>query len=120
MVKDLDFVGDINDQYAAWELELEEKLAAVVKRERALDPNEAKINKEINSHKAESVDCSLETAKRRNFELLKSLEISKARLRSRATFSPLEAILQKAIGNYLKETSLVPCSTKKVYGPTYV
>lgn len=62
----------------------------------------------------------LEAARQRNYELLKSLEVSKARLRSRATFSPLETILQKAIGNYLKESSLVPCTTKKAYGPTYV
>ncbi|XP_049279407.1 uncharacterized protein LOC125761891 [Anopheles funestus] len=120
MVKDLDFIGDINDKYAALELELEEKLEAVIKQELTLDPNEVKCNKKMHSNKAEAVHFLLETARRRNYELLKSLEISKARLRSRATFSPLEAILQKAIGNYLKETSLVPCSTKKVYGPTYV
>ncbi|XP_050078816.1 uncharacterized protein LOC126565661 [Anopheles maculipalpis] len=120
MVQDLDFIGDINDKYTALELELEEKLEAVVKRERALDPVEVKINNRTASKKQESANFSLTIAKGRNYELLKSLEISKARLRSRATFSPLEAILQKAIGSYLKETSLVPCSTKKLYGPTYV
>ncbi|XP_035909410.1 uncharacterized protein LOC118511002 isoform X1 [Anopheles stephensi] len=91
-----------------------------VERERALDPAEVQISNRSNSKKSESANFSLERAERRNYELLKSLEISKARLRSRATFSPLEAILQKAIGSYLKETSLVPCSTKKLYGPTYV
>ncbi|XP_052898061.1 uncharacterized protein LOC128304862 [Anopheles moucheti] len=120
MVKDLDFIGDINDRYAALELELQEKLEAVEKRESTLDASEMKINKKNYSNKAESTNFLLETARQRNYELLKSLEISKARLRSRATFSPLEAILQKAIGSYLKETSLIPCSTKKIYGPTYV
>ncbi|XP_035909411.1 uncharacterized protein LOC118511002 isoform X2 [Anopheles stephensi] len=120
MVQDLDFISDINDKYAGLELELEEMLEAVVERERALDPAEVQISNRSNSKKSESANFSLERAERRNYELLKSLEISKARLRSRATFSPLEAILQKAIGSYLKETSLVPCSTKKLYGPTYV
>ncbi|XP_053665475.1 uncharacterized protein LOC128714626 [Anopheles marshallii] len=120
MVKDLDFIGDINDKYAALELELEEKLVAVMKRENTLDPSGMKINKKNLSNKAESTIFSLETARQRNYELLKSLEVSKARLRSRATFSPLEAILQKVIGSYLKETSLIPCSSKKIYGPTYV
>lgn len=45
--------------------------------------------------------------------------MSKARLRSRATYSPLESILEKAVKNYLKETSLVP-SIRKIYGPTFV
>ncbi|KXJ70884.1 hypothetical protein RP20_CCG022237 [Aedes albopictus] len=95
--KEIDFISDINDRYALMEYELEEKLKLLIKP-----------------------SLTLEAARQRNFELLKSLEVSKARLRSRATFSPLETILQKAIDNYLKETSLVPCTTRKAYGPTYV
>ncbi|XP_040163568.1 uncharacterized protein LOC120900528 [Anopheles arabiensis] len=120
MVKDLDFIQDINEKYGGLEFELHGKLEEIVKMEHSLQVNEAKTDDKSKTGKVESFNSSTETMKRRNHELLKSLEISKARLRSRATFSPLESILQKAIGNYLKETSLVPCSTKKVYGPTYV
>jgi hypothetical protein len=64
------------------------------------------------------------------FSTLQALEISKARLRSRATYSPLETILQKAVQNYLDE----PCFfsqigadhqnsssiIRKTYGPTFL
>uniref|UniRef100_A0A182KIV5 Uncharacterized protein n=1 Tax=Anopheles christyi TaxID=43041 RepID=A0A182KIV5_9DIPT len=120
MVKDLDFIGDINDKYSVLEFELEEKLEAIVKSEHSLGLNDTKIDRKTNIGMVPSSSITAETIKRRNHELLKTMEISKARLRSRATFSPLEAILQKAIENYLKETSLVPCGTKKMYGPTYV
>ncbi|XP_062546953.1 uncharacterized protein LOC134212798 [Armigeres subalbatus] len=116
--KEIDFISDINDRYALIEYELEEKLKLLYQNEQKLDQSE---NKDTSKHRDKlQPSLSLQTAKQRNFELLKSLEVSKARLRSRATFSPLETILQKAIGNYLKETSLVPCTTKKAYGPTYV
>ncbi|XP_055918107.1 uncharacterized protein LOC129950255 [Eupeodes corollae] len=49
---------------------------------------------------------NLEEAKIRNSNLIKSLEISKARLRSRSTFSPVEQILQQAIENYRKNPAL--------------
>uniref|UniRef100_A0A182PK72 Uncharacterized protein n=1 Tax=Anopheles epiroticus TaxID=199890 RepID=A0A182PK72_9DIPT len=120
MVKDLDFIGDINDKYAGLEFALLENLETILQKERSFGLNDAKMDEKNDMDKALSSYISTEAIKRRNHELLKSLEISKARLRSRATFSPLEAILQKAIDNYLKETSLVPCSTKKIYGPTYV
>ncbi|XP_001663771.2 uncharacterized protein LOC5578247 [Aedes aegypti] len=116
--KEIDFISDINDRYAMMEYELEEKL-------KLLNQNEQKLVQCENNNASKSraqtqPSLTLQAARQRNFELLKSLEVSKARLRSRATFSPLETILQKAIENYLKETSLVPCTTKKAYGPTYV
>ncbi|XP_055598631.1 uncharacterized protein LOC129748151 [Uranotaenia lowii] len=116
--KEIDFISDINDRYALLEYELEEKLKQLNQNERKLMSEQEVENSKSNENPKHSL--TLEAAKQRNFELLKSLEVSKARLRSRATFSPLETILQKAIGNYLKETSLVPCTTKKTYGPTYV
>ncbi|EDS38788.1 conserved hypothetical protein [Culex quinquefasciatus] len=114
---EIDFVSDINDRYAMMEYELEEKLKLLNQNEKKLTAEDSKASKSANKVPA---NLDLEAARQRNFELLKSLEVSKARLRSRATFSPLETILQKAIGNYLKESSLVPCTTKKAYGPTYV
>lgn len=73
-----------------------------------------------NQLKESSKFCSsLESAKKRNNDLLKSLEVTKAKLRSRATYSPTESVLEKAIRNYQNQTALVPC-TKKIYGPTYV
>ncbi|XP_049547199.1 uncharacterized protein LOC125958106 isoform X2 [Anopheles darlingi] len=87
-----------------------------VQAELQLNAESSKLHKEEHAQ----INHSLETAKHRNFTLQKSLEVAKARLRSRATFSPLETILQKAIGNYVKQSSLVPSSTVKAYGPTYV
>ncbi|XP_053690691.1 uncharacterized protein LOC128739246 [Sabethes cyaneus] len=116
MTKEIDYISDINEKYAAMEYELNEKL-------KSLDQKELMLSKGANQQKPnhkKNASLTLGTARLRNFELLRSLEVSKARLRSRATFSPLETILQKAIGNYLKESSLVPCTTRKAYGPTYV
>ncbi|XP_050083033.1 uncharacterized protein LOC126569757 isoform X1 [Anopheles aquasalis] len=116
MTKEIDFVADLNDKYAALEYELDEKLKAVAQAEQQLQSGSSKLHRKEHPE----INHSLETAKQRNFTLLKSLEVAKARLRSRATFSPLETILQKAIGNYVKQSSLVPSSTVKAYGPTYV
>ncbi|XP_050083034.1 uncharacterized protein LOC126569757 isoform X2 [Anopheles aquasalis] len=101
MTKEIDFVADLNDNAQA---------------EQQLQSGSSKLHRKEHPE----INHSLETAKQRNFTLLKSLEVAKARLRSRATFSPLETILQKAIGNYVKQSSLVPSSTVKAYGPTYV
>lgn len=46
--------------------------------------------------------------------------MTKARLRSRATFSPLELVLQKAIYNYVKFLATKPVGVKKTYGPIFV
>ncbi|XP_058450909.1 uncharacterized protein LOC131430192 [Malaya genurostris] len=118
MSKDIDYISDVNERYAMIEYELDEKLKILNQKEAlALQHDQQHVSK---TKQKNHVSLTLETARQRNFELLKSLEVSKARLRSRATFSPLETILQKAIEKYLKETSLVPCTTKKAYGPTYV
>ncbi|XP_058124354.1 uncharacterized protein LOC131282592 [Anopheles ziemanni] len=119
MSQEIDYVSDLNDKYAALEIELDQQLTTIVKTDKLFEADQMLVNKDVDKKAARSVS-SLDASRRRNYELLKSLEMSKARLRSRATFSPLETILQKAIGNYLKETSLVPCSTKRAYGPTYV
>ncbi|XP_053672689.1 uncharacterized protein LOC128723012 [Anopheles nili] len=120
MAKDINFISDINEKYTSLECDLESKLKMIVKTEQTLELKDATKTGETTSCRITSANSSCNSFKQRNFELMKSLEISKARLRSRATFSPLEIILQKAIGNYLKDTSLIPCSTKKIYGPTYV
>lgn len=52
--------------------------------------------------------------------ILKELEISKARLRSRAMYSPLEQVLKKAIDNYVNNSHLPQSTIRKKYGPTYV
>ncbi|XP_058815033.1 uncharacterized protein LOC131678765 [Topomyia yanbarensis] len=117
MGKEIDFISDVNERYAMIEYQLDEKLKALNQKEQTIlnsDHHNPPVKKKQPMH------LTPETARQRNFELLKSLEVSKARLRSRATFSPLETILQKAIEKYLKETSLIPCTTKKAYGPTYV
>lgn len=71
---------------------------------------------------ADPIACkTAESALLRNNQLIKELEVSKARLRSRATYSPLEQELSKAIINYEHNKSLVPVfTTKKSYGPTFV
>lgn len=71
---------------------------------------------------ADPISCkTAESARLRNTKLIKELEVSKARLRSRATYSPLEQELSKAIVNYEQNKSLVPvATTKKTYGPTFV
>ncbi|XP_055548091.1 uncharacterized protein LOC129731801 [Wyeomyia smithii] len=117
MNKEIDYISDINEKYAAMEYELDEKLKSLHHKELVLSQTYDQQTPDKTKMKS---DITLEAAQLRNFELLKSLEVSKARLRSRATFSPLETILQKAIENYLKESSLVPCTTRKAYGPTYV
>lgn len=72
---------------------------------------------------ADPIACkTAESARLRNTKLIKELEVSKARLRSRATYSPLEQELSKAITNYEQNNkALVPvATTKKTYGPTFV
>lgn len=49
---------------------------------------------------------------------MQDLEVVKARLRSRAVYSPLETILKKAKENYF--ASLNNPITKKKYGPVFV
>lgn len=46
--------------------------------------------------------------------------MTKARLRSRAIFSPLEMVLQKAIYNYVKYLATKPAGVRKTYGPVFV
>lgn len=73
-----------------------------------------------------------EAAKKRNREILKTFEITKARLRSRATYSPVQSQLEKlkklykmkleesTSGNNSVDSVNIPCSIKKTYGPTFV
>ncbi|XP_037024526.1 uncharacterized protein LOC119066273 [Bradysia coprophila] len=117
--KTVDFLDDINAKYATLECEIDQKLASI-----SID--EKKFEKMFSSKRVTFEDrpnkacTNLESAKRRNAELIKELEISKARLRSRATYSPLEQVLNKAIENYVTNSELPQSTIRKRYGPTYV
>lgn len=69
---------------------------------------------------------TLESARKRNQEILKNLEMFKARFRSRATYSPVQGQLDKLKMLYKEKLeqgsnlSSVPTSIKKTYGPTFV
>lgn len=68
---------------------------------------------------------TLESAHKRNQEILKNLEMFKARFRSRATYSPVQGQLEKLKALYREKldqegSSSVPTSIKKTYGPTFV
>ncbi|XP_052868059.1 uncharacterized protein LOC128274015 [Anopheles cruzii] len=118
MTKTIDFVADLNERYAALELDLDEKLKNIVQPKLKHHEGGSEFPNEDRSQSS-TVYHIPKATQPRNHNLIKSLEISKARLRSRATFSPLETILQKAIENYLKESALIPSNTIKAYGPTY-
>ncbi|XP_026835212.1 uncharacterized protein LOC6543357 isoform X1 [Drosophila erecta] len=76
---------------------------------RCRQAEELKLERQ-NEQLAETAICapaakvlSYEGALLRNTNTLKALEIAKARLRSRSTYSPVEKLLQQALHNYRKE-----------------
>ncbi|XP_055377876.1 uncharacterized protein LOC129609781 [Condylostylus longicornis] len=106
---EIDFLDEINSKYSNIENEIDIKLSK-------LQQEEIKYKKEDivaeNSYFPKHTCNSLQEAKCRNTEILKTLEMTKARLRSRSTFSPIEMILKKAKKNYEKEYALVQITTK--------
>ncbi|XP_055837658.1 uncharacterized protein LOC129906053 [Episyrphus balteatus] len=102
-MEQIDEIKEILIKYSTAEELLDKKLQEIKQEEL-----KSKINDDC-SDKSSQEPCkllNLEEAKLRNSNLIKSLEISKARLRSRSTFSPVEQILQQAIHNYRKKPAL--------------
>ncbi|XP_016969751.1 uncharacterized protein LOC108037639 [Drosophila rhopaloa] len=98
----MDLVKEINDKYLALEAEIDQKLEKVQAEELKLERQNEKLAERSIYTPAPKV-LSYEEALLRNTNTLKALEIAKARLRSRSTYSPVEKLLQKALQNYRKE-----------------
>ncbi|ALC37929.1 CG13949 [Drosophila busckii] len=99
----MDLIKEINEKYQALEAEIDKKLEKVQTEEQRLERQYEKIA-EKSAHAATAPkQLSYEEALKRNANTLKSLEVAKARLRSRTTYSPVEKILQRALDNYNKE-----------------
>ncbi|CAD6998747.1 uncharacterized protein LOC101460180 [Ceratitis capitata] len=97
----MDVISEINEKYSALEAEIDRRLEKIKTEENKLERLQ-----EQRSHKSSiqtTKALSYEESILRNTNLLKSLDIAKARLRSRSTFSPVEQILEKAIENYKRD-----------------
>ncbi|XP_017075210.1 uncharacterized protein LOC108110623 [Drosophila eugracilis] len=98
----MDLIKEINDKYLALEAEIDQKLEKVQAEELKLERQNEKLVETSIYTPAPRV-LSYEEALLRNTNTLKALEIAKARLRSRSTYSPVEKLLQQALHNYKKE-----------------
>ncbi|SPP79118.1 uncharacterized protein LOC117582463 [Drosophila guanche] len=98
----MDLIKEINEKYMALESEIDQKLDKVHAEELKLERENEKLAK-ISIHPPPPKVLSYEEALLRNTNTLKSLELAKARLRSRITYSPVEKLLQQALDNYRKE-----------------
>ncbi|XP_020799213.1 uncharacterized protein LOC110177038 [Drosophila serrata] len=99
----MDIIKEINDKYLALEAEIDQKLEKVQIEELKLERQNEKLAESSNLHPPAPKVLSYEEALLRNSNTLKALEIAKARLRSRSTYSPVEKLLQQALENYRKE-----------------
>uniref|UniRef100_A0A336LKF4 CSON013018 protein n=1 Tax=Culicoides sonorensis TaxID=179676 RepID=A0A336LKF4_CULSO len=134
---EIDCLNDINSKYATLEVQLEQKLAEIKKSEQEFISKYNHDNKSQISSGSQLTDnqnLDYESACKRNHEILKKLEKFKARFRSKATYSPVQAQLDKlkmlyrgkleqesSNLNSSKSNSLsIPTSIKKTYGPTFV
>ncbi|XP_061389514.1 uncharacterized protein LOC133324690 [Musca vetustissima] len=88
----MDIIKEINDKFMALEAEVDSKLDAVKREEAKFEKNATSLERKSQNQEEEAMV--------RNANLIKSLEMTKARLRSRSTFSPVEQILEKALSNY--------------------
>ncbi|EDW03462.1 uncharacterized protein LOC6562327 [Drosophila grimshawi] len=98
----MDLIQEINEKYQALEAEIDKKLEKVQAEELKLERQNEKLAEKSAAAPSPKV-LSYEEALQRNANTLKSLEIAKARLRSRSTYSPVEKLLQRALENYKKE-----------------
>ncbi|KAH8412223.1 hypothetical protein KR009_000544 [Drosophila setifemur] len=98
----MDLIKEINDKYLALEAEIDQKLEKVQAEELKLERQNERLA-ETSLHPPAPKVLSYEEALLRNTNTLKALEIAKARLRSRSTYSPVEKLLQQALQNYRKE-----------------
>ncbi|EDV30882.1 uncharacterized protein Dana_GF15080 [Drosophila ananassae] len=98
----MDLIKEINDKYLALEAEIDQKLEKVQAEELKLELQNERLA-ETSLHPPAPKVLSYEEALLRNTNTLKALDIAKARLRSRSTYSPVEKLLQQALENYRKE-----------------
>ncbi|XP_073822096.1 uncharacterized protein [Musca autumnalis] len=94
----MDIIKEINDKFMALEAEVDTKLDAVKREEEKIEKDAISIERKLQNQEPKIL--TYEEAMVRNTNLIKSLEMTKARLRSRSTFSPVEQILEKALSNY--------------------
>ncbi|XP_014087431.1 uncharacterized protein [Bactrocera oleae] len=97
----MDAISEINEKYSALEAEIDRRLEKIKADENKLQKLEQQRTKKTSAQTNKVL--SYEESIARNTNLLKSLDIAKARLRSRATFSPVEQILETAIANYKRD-----------------
>ncbi|XP_053959265.1 uncharacterized protein LOC128863886 [Anastrepha ludens] len=97
----MDVISEINEKYSALEAEIDRRLDKIKIEEKKLEKLQEQRASKTSAQTTKVL--SYEESLARNTNLLKSLEIAKARLRSRSTFSPVEQILEKAIANYKRD-----------------
>ncbi|KAH8409491.1 hypothetical protein KR222_007243 [Zaprionus bogoriensis] len=102
----MDLIKEINEKYQALEAEIDKKLEKVQAEELKLELENERLTEKSAAAQLPKV-LSYEEALQRNANTLKSLEIAKARLRSRSTYSPVEKLLQRALANYKKELEML-------------
>ncbi|XP_022222450.2 uncharacterized protein LOC111074114 [Drosophila obscura] len=107
----MDLIKEINEKYMALESEIDQKLEKVQAEELKLERQTEKLAK-ISIHPSPPKVLSYEEALLRNTNTLKSLELAKARLRSRITYSPVEKLLQEALDKYRKELECLQVGLK--------
>ncbi|KAH8266466.1 hypothetical protein KR044_001519 [Drosophila immigrans] len=100
----MDLIKEINEKYQVLEAEIDKKLEKVHAEEAKLERQHERLVDKSAVMQSPKV-LSYEEALQRNASTLKSLEIAKARLRSRTTFSPVEKLMERALENYKKELS---------------
>ncbi|EDW65036.1 tropomyosin-1, isoforms 33/34 [Drosophila virilis] len=102
----MDLIKEINEKYQALEAEIDKKLEKVQAEEQKLERQNDKLAEKSTNAQSPKI-LSFEEALQRNANTLKSLEIAKARLRSRTTYSPVEKLLQRALENYKNELEIL-------------
>uniref|UniRef100_A0A1A9VHV9 Uncharacterized protein n=1 Tax=Glossina austeni TaxID=7395 RepID=A0A1A9VHV9_GLOAU len=98
----MDIIKEIHSKYSALESEVDNQLDIIKREENKLAKQNARSLEKSSTQQTVKI-LSYEEALARNNNLLKSLEIAKARLRSRSTYSPVEGILRKALDNFERE-----------------
>ncbi|KAM7352620.1 uncharacterized protein ACRADG_005067 [Cochliomyia hominivorax] len=101
----MDLIKEINEKYLALEAEVDSKLEKIKREEIKFEKNNVAAMDKSQKVQTEKI-LTFEESMTRNANLLKSLEMTKARLRSRSTFSPVEQILEKALQNYKTDLEL--------------
>ncbi|KAH8360987.1 hypothetical protein KR093_006227 [Drosophila rubida] len=108
----MDLIKEINEKYQALEAEIDKKLEKVHAEEAKLERQHDRFAEKSALMQSPKV-LSYEEALQRNANTLKSLEIAKARLRSRSTYSPVEKLLGRSLENYKKELETLMGNSSK-------